>query len=266
VSQSVVAKYLRLTWEIKKVNFMAQMEYRMSFMLEVLVSMGVYASFALLWYLFFTKIPSVAGWTLRDQVTAISIAYFGDAIFSLVTCGMDELARMVAMGQLDNYLLLPNNVLWQVAISRTENYAFGSIIVSVANFSMFGDCTLPKFGLFLVMGFLSSMVMFNFVLITQSLGFWIGNFEAGADKIISVLYTLQTYPMKVAKGALRMIMIWIIPAYFTAMLPSQLVHEFSWWQLSWLIMYWAITFVIGVFLFYRGLQRYESTGLFQARI
>jgi ABC-2 type transport system permease protein len=266
VSRSVVAKYLRLTWEIKKVNFMAQMEYRVSFMLEVLVSMGVYASFAMLWYLFFSKVPAVDGWTLRDQVTAISVAYFGDAIFSLVTCGMDELTNMIALGQLDNYLMLPNNVLWQVAVSRTENYAFGSIIVSVANFCLFGDATPSKLILFFLMGILSSMVMFNFVLITQSLGFWIGNFEAGADKIISVLYTLQTYPMKVAKGALRVIMIAVIPAYFTALAPSQLIHQFNIPQLSLVLLYWIVTFVIGVNLFYKGLERYESTGLFQARI
>jgi ABC-2 type transport system permease protein len=263
---SVAAKYLSLTWEVKKVNFMAQMEYRVSFMMEVFVSMGVYAAMAFLWYLFFTKVPAVDGWTIQDQATVISMAWFGDAIFSLVTCGMDELAGMIARGELDTYLLWPNNVLWQIAISRTENYAFGSIVVSLINFSLFGGATPKTFVLFILIGLLASMIMFNFVLITQSLGFWIGNFEAGADKIISVLYTLQNYPARIFSGILRMIMVWIIPAYFTATLPSQLVHEFNWWQLSWLIVYWAITLAIGVVLFYRGLQKYESGSIIQARV
>ncbi len=266
MSLSVVAKYIRLTLEIKKVNLMAQMEYRLSFILEVLFSIGIHAAFMALWVLFFIKVPAVEGWTIRDSATLIGIAWLGDAIVGLVAGGIHKLSKLIAEGQLDVYLLMPHNLIWQISVARTYNYAFGSAIVCIMNFYLFGDFTPMRFAIFLLMSLISAFITFNFILIVQSLGFYFGNFETAADKMQSALYSLQFYPTNIYHGLLRFLMIWVFPAYFTAALPTQMVNEWSTLKFGMLVLFWVATGMIGVILFNKGLSRYESGSLIQSRV
>lgn len=266
MSLSAVAKYIRLTLEIKKVNLMAQMEYRLSFFLEVIFSIGIHAAFLYLWVLFFTKVPAVEGWTIRDSATLIGIAWLGDAFVGLLAGGIHGLAKMIANGQLDVYLLMPHNLIWQVAVTKTYNYAFGSAIVCMVNFYLFGDFTPARFALFIFMAIISALIMFNFILIAQSIGFYVGNFETAADKMQSALYTLQFYPTNIYHGVLRFLMIWIFPVYFTAALPTQLVNEWSTAKFGILLLFWAATGILGITIFNRGLSKYESGSLIQSRV
>lgn len=245
---------------------MAQMEYRLSFLLEVIFSIGIHAAFLSLWILFFSKVPSVEGWTIRDSATLIGIAWLGDAFVGLIAGGIHGLAKMIANGQLDVYLLMPHNLIWQISVTKTYNYAFGSAIVCIVNFYLFGDFTPHRFALFLLMSLFSGLILFNFILIAQSIGFYVGNFETAADKMQSALYSLQFYPTNIYHGFLRFLMIWIFPAYFTAALPTELVNEWSYTKFAALILFWAVTAALGITLFNKGLSRYESGSLIQSRI
>jgi ABC-2 type transport system permease protein len=263
---SVAAKYLKLTWEIKKIHLLSAMEYRMSFVLQIFFSVITHAAFLLLWILFFKKVPMVGGWQLKDTATLIGVAWFGDGLVGIILGGAHYLARIIALGELDYFLLLPHNLLWHISVSRTDLHSYGVLIVALVNFCLFGDFSWPRLVLFIIMSIISAAILFNFILITQAISFYVGNFEQAANKLLSALYGLVYYPYNVFSGILRFIAVMVIPAYFVGAVPAQLVHNFNIYGLLTLLIYWAATFVLGVVMFKRGLKRYESGSLIQVKL
>ncbi len=263
---SVAAKYVRLTWEIKKIHFLSAMEYRISFFLQIFFSIITHGSLLLLWILFFKKVPIVGGWQLKDTATLIAVVWFGDALVGIFLGGTHYLARIIALGELDYFLLLPHNLLWHVSVSRTDLHSCGVLIVALLNFWLFGDFSLFRFVIFLMMACISAAITFNFILITQSIGFYVGNFEQAANKMLSALYAIVYYPYNVFSGVLRFVTIIIIPAYFVGAVPARLIQTFDFYSLIALLTYWAITFVLAITLFKRGLKRYESGSLIQIKL
>jgi ABC-2 type transport system permease protein len=264
--KKTIVKYLKLTWEIKKINLLSEMEYRASFILQVIGNVFIISSFALLWILFFKKVPTLGSWQLSDMVTLIAVSWTGDALLFLVAGGLQYLARMIALGQLDYFILLPHNMLWHIAVSKTENFGISSLIVAITLFYLFGDCTPVTFLRFGAMSVVSAAIMFNYVLLTQSLGFFFGNFENGAKKLLSALYSLQYYPNIAFTGVLRFITMFIIPSYFSAALPAQMVHHFDWLYLFSIVIFWAVSLWLALFVYKRGLVRYESGNLIQVKM
>ena len=263
---SAVAKYAKLTWEIKKIHLLSAMEYRMSFVLQIFFSIVTHAAFLALWILFFKKVPVVGDWQLKDTATLIAIAWFGDALVGIIFGGAHYLARIIALGELDYFLLLPHNLLWHISVSRTDLHSYGVLIVAFVNFWLFGDFSWQRCIIFFLMSFISAAIMLNFVVATQAIGFYVGNFEQAASKMLSALYTLVYYPYSVLSSVLRFIAIVIVPAYFIGALPAHLVHHFNKEGLLLLLVYWAITFFGATTLFKRGLKRYESGSLIQMKL
>ncbi len=263
---SVVAKYLHLTWEIKKIHILSAMEYRVSFIMQMFFSIITYGSFLLLWILFFQKVPVVGNWRLEDTATLIAVAWFGDALVGIMLGGMHYLARIIALGELDYFLLLPHNLLWHVAVSRTDLHSYGALVVAFLNFLLFGDCSLARLFVFFAMSIVSAAIIFNFILITQSIGFFVGNFEQTANKMLNALYSIVYYPYSVFSGVLRFITIVLIPAYFVGTVPAQLVQHFDVRFFVMLLAYWAVTFVLAITIFKSGLKRYESGNLIQVKM
>lgn len=263
---SVVAKYLKLTWEIKKIHLLSAMEYRFSFVMQIFFSIITYGAFLLLWILYFQKVPNVGGWELKDTATLIAVAWFGDALVGILFGGAHYISRIITMGELDYFLLLPHNLLWHVAVSRTDLHSYGVLIVALVNFWLFGEVTFFRLLLFFGMALMSAAIMLNFVVITQTIGFYVGNFEQAANKLLSAMYALIYYPYNVFSGLLRFITFVFVPAYFVGALPAQLIQDFSVRYFFLLLMYWLVTLAVAVLFFRRGLKRYESGSLVQVKL
>src|SRR5579885_2782451 len=106
---SAAAKYVRLTWEIKKLNILAAMEYRTSFIMQVLFGSLIDISFGFLWIIYFQKFPVLENWTLQDTLLMLSVAWMGPALVYIISGGVPYLAQTIVLGQLDYFLALPHN-------------------------------------------------------------------------------------------------------------------------------------------------------------
>lgn len=263
---SKAVKYIRLTWEIKKLNLLAAFEYRFNFFTQILIGGLVDFAFFLLWMLFFDSFNSVKGWTFQDTALHLSIAWLGWSLVDIFAGGCHKIAKRINLGYIDYYLLLPQNVLWNISVNRMETSSIGTFFVSFIMFSYSGNITLAKFGLFIAMSIVSGLILYNFVVIVQSIAFYIGNFELPAHEILLALVNLFYFPFSVFSGVLKYIAMSIIPAYFICTAPSFLVESFNWNLFFAVIAFWGLSFIFAIKLFYSGLKRYESANLVQVNV
>src|SRR5262245_48288652 len=114
MSLSTVGKYLSLGWEMTKLSVLSAMEYRTSFLIQVIVMAVNNTAFLILWYIFFQKFPVINGWTFQDTVLLEALVAVNFSLVMIFGRGAFELARNITKGELDYFLSFPKNVLWHV--------------------------------------------------------------------------------------------------------------------------------------------------------
>jgi ABC-2 type transport system permease protein len=244
--------------ELCKTNLSSAMEYRANFISQVIGMMindGIYFVF---WLVFFDRFKVVRGWSMSDMVLLFAIittgyglafAFFGNAM---------TLADLIAQGRLDYYLALPRDVLLHVLASRSILSAWGDLTFGLLAFLFTGRFSLPEIALWLLASVCSGAVLVSSFAIFGCLSFWLGNASALAAQAQNAILTLALYPRDIFEGAVRFIMLTLIPAAFVGAIPLDIVRRLDWTALLGLI-----AFAIGITLlmrlvFYTGLRRYES--------
>lgn len=265
MSRSAVGRYLLLTWDIKKLVLASAMSYRTSFLMQVLGMLFNDGAWMILWYMFFKSFPKVNGWGYQEMVILFAFSTLIYAFCSIPFDGISELSKYIVTGQLDVYLTGPKNVLWAVAISRSDIAALGDgLFGCVLLFCAYGFAPF-KIIWFLFITLLASVLFFDFMLILQSLAFWLGDVEDAAKRVTHMLLNFMMYPQSVFKGWLKLIMMSVLPAFFMITVPVQLIMEFSWSYFAIFITTIVVATRGTLWIFNKGLTRYESGNLMTTR-
>lgn len=244
--------------ELWKTNLSSAMEYRASFISQVigmLINDGIYFVF---WLLFFDRFKVVRGWGMSDMVLLFSIITTGYGLAFVGFGNAMNLAELIAQGRLDYYLTLPRDVLLHVLASRSILSAWGDLTFGLMAYLFTGRFSLPEIALWLLASLCSGAVLVSSFSIFGCLSFWLGNASQLAIQANNAILTLAMYPRDIFEGAVRFLMLTLIPAAFVGAIPLDVVRRLDWTALLGLI-----AFAIGItlfmrFVFYTGLRRYES--------
>ncbi len=261
-----VKKYLILTGEVLKANLRIAVEYRMSFIMQVVGMVANDLLMIFLWVIFFQRFGEINGWTFRDTVMLWSITTVNFAIVMLMFRGAFELAKTITWGDLDYYLSFPVDILWYVAVSQMSVPAVGDLFFGVVLYLLYGDLSFSGIILYIFLCGVTAWIFFSFIVLTQSIAFFVGNFEEAAEQWFHMLLGFTLYPQSVFHGVLKMLMFTLVPAFFIATLPVEVINVFSWKKIGWLFGFGLITFLAAVGLFRWGLRRYESGNLISFRM
>jgi ABC-2 type transport system permease protein len=265
MSWSTVVKYLQLTWQLKKLSIQAAMSYRASFLIQVFGMVFNNAAWIILWALFFKRFPTLNGWGLEHTLLLYSFGTLAFALCVIPAEGVAYLARYVVSGELDSYLTMPKNVLWSIAVSKVDISAIGDGLFGFALMFYIYGFALSKIFWFLLLTSLSAILFFDFLVILQSLSFWLGDIEDVAKRIIYMLIGFMFYPQSIFSGFLKIIMMTIMPAFFVVTVPLSLLTEFSWCYLAILLASVMVGTAGALWIFNKGLARYESGNLMTTR-
>jgi len=90
------------------------------------------------------------------------------------------------------------------------------------------------------------------------IGFYVGNFEEGADQLFFALLGFTLYPQTVFSGALKLITLTILPAFFIAALPVSIMRTFSFTGLGIVAVAAVVSATLAITFFRISMRRYES--------
>ena len=265
MSLSAVGNYLRLTWDIKKLVLATAMSYRAAFLVQVFGMFFNDSAWMILWYIFFKSFPTVNGWGFHEMIILYA---FGTLVYAFCefTCdGVSELAKYIVTGQLDLYLTGPKNVLWSLAVGKSDISALGDGLFGIVLLVWaYGFAPLKIFW-FLIMTLLSAVLFFDFMLIIQSLAFWFGDIEDAAKRVVHMLLSFMFYPQSIFTGALKILTMTVLPAFFMITVPTSLIIEFNWGYFAIFVCSIILGTSFALWFFNIGLARYESGNLMTTR-
>lgn len=263
---TVAKSYLKLLWIFLKFNLSAAMEYRVSFIVQVVGMMLNNASFIFFWWIIFEKIPNIAGYTMKDVMFlwALSSSTFGLAF--VLFGNINRVTNIIVNGELDTYLLQPRDVYFTMLSTHSKTSAWGDFFYGIILFVIiygFSPEKLILFGLFTILG---SLVFGTTLVIFHSLTFYIGNASGIANAVFEFMITFTLYPEGIYKGAVKWIIYTILPAGFIVFLPYNIMQAFNWGSFGILVIFDILYIILGYLIFNRGLKNYESGNLITTKM
>jgi len=242
-------------------NLQGALEYRISFVSQVVAMLFNDLIWLIFWLAYFTSFPLVAGWGRADIITMWAVIASGFGLATTLFGGTYQIAGMVMRGELDFYLALPKPALLHLLISHMDMTAPGDFLFGALVYCALVQPGPLQFVLFLLFTITGAAIFVAFGVITQSLAFWLGNAEGLGHQLGNALITFSTYPTVIFRGIAKLALFTILPAGFVSYLPVRLLRSFSWPIFGGLMLFTIAVLILAEFVFRAGLRRYESGNL-----
>ena len=256
---------LRVTRQSIKYALQREMLNKVTFISNIFFMIINNSCFIVQWIILYSLKDEVGGyifkqalllWGMAALVYGISRFFFREAF---------DLSEIINSGKLDNYLVQPKNILIQCITSSVEVSAIGDMLYGMIMLVIFG-LSIKTILLFLFCGICGALVVVSISIIFSSLAFWFGRTEMVANTINSLMINFATYPEGIFKGLIKILFYTILPLGLTTYVPVQLISNFNPIYLLYMVIGTIVFIMTAFIMFYKGLKRYSSTNLINARI
>jgi ABC-2 type transport system permease protein len=235
------------------------MEYRASFISQIVGMMLNNSIYLVFWIIFFEQFDAVRGYSLDDIFLLFAIASLGYGLAHMFAGNTRQyLAYLIAQGRLDYYLVFPRNLLLHVIFSRMIISTIGDVSFAVIAYTFTGRFHPIEIALFLISAVLAALIYIAYSIIAGSLAFYMGNAQYTSQQMTGVMLTFALYPNSLFSGLSRFLLYSLIPAAFVGAMPVEIVRGRDGSLLLVLIGVTVVMWAIAIAVFYLGLRRYES--------
>lgn len=244
---------------LMSVNLSSAMEYRASFITQILgmfLNNGIYFVF---WMIFFDQFGAVRGYEMGDIYLLFAVATFGYGVaYSFAGNVGPFMAYLIAQGRLDYYLVLPRPLLPHVMFSRMVVPALGDLFFGIMAYLFTGRFHPLEIALFVSSSVLAGSIFVGFSALTGALAFFMGNARYLSQQMQMAMLTFALYPITLFSGGVRVLLFTLLPAAFIAAVPVEIISTRNGWLLLGLLGVAVVVWVLATAVFYIGLRRYES--------
>ncbi|MBL8638542.1 MAG: ABC-2 family transporter protein [Alphaproteobacteria bacterium] len=228
-------------------------------------SLLIHLCYIPVWFVMFSRIPSINGWGIEHALLAYAVATSCWGLVSLLAYGLRTIPEQIDNGEMDGYLTLPQPVLISAAICTSKSTGLGEVIFGIAVCVYAGihyGTNLSYLPLLILLG---SAILAGGVLFIASLGFWMRQYYSSAEEIYFNLNLMSSRPAPIFTGVFQLISLTILPFGLMTHAPIQMVAAHQTSLLSLVIIGVVGYCIFSISFFYLGLKRYESGNRFGVR-
>ncbi len=228
VERGALASDLAVTWRLLMARLRGQMQYRASFISQIVGNAAIgLAEFASI-LVFFLHIDTLGGWTIGEIALLYGVATIGFGLGHLVASGLSGFSQMMVEGTFDQMLTRPVSPFLQVVGSdiqlRRLGHVVQGIVALVVGFSLVDVpwdaarvIALPA-----ILALIAAIYVTLFAL-EATVSFWT---TQGIEAVNIATYggnTVGTYPIDVFADWLKGFFLFIVPLAFAVHIPM------AWW-------------------------------------
>lgn len=256
-----------LAWSYVLMLAKARMSYRADFFVEVASDVLLQAVNLAFLAVVFTRIEALGGWSFDEVLFIYGFSLIPFALFNASFASLSAVGgRYVVSGELDRVLTRPMNALLQVQLEllrpqALNGVALGLVVMAIASVGLQIAWT-PLDVLAMIAATLGAWLVYGGVFVTvASLTFWTQDRGAGFFPIAYNTIQFGRYPLNIYPAMVQFLLTFVLPYAFIAFLPAAGVLRSEYARLGWLTLpVGIVVFVIGLFVWKRGLARYEGAG------
>jgi ABC-2 type transport system permease protein len=262
---------LDITFALWLAGLKGQMQYRMNFVLNVLMGL-VYqcTGFAFIWVVL-SRFEAVAGWSLGEVAFLYGLRLVMHALNGFFSGQVFDIEWMVRQGDFDRYLVRPIAPLLQITAFYVPVSAFGDLIGGIGLF--IAATTLvalnwsPVLVVYLLLAIVGgSMIEMALRYMFAALAFRFLSANAFLVLLDTLFSNFGNYPLTIFNSVLQFILTFALPLAFMAYLPAIVILErTSELQIHPLFAYGApiagVIWLVGALAFFQNeMRHYQSSG------
>lgn len=248
-----------------KYNIMREMANKFTFVTNIAFMMLNNAAFIVQWVILFRLRGEIGGYTMKEIMLLWGLTASSYGLSHILFARVFTLHELIVNGKLDAYLVLPKNVLLSVMTSASETSSIGDFLYGLVVMCVF--CfSVRRFFLFLLFTVTGALILTAFALLAGSLSFWFVRSEMFGVHMINTMISFSTYPDGIFHGISRFLLYFVIPVGMAVYRPVHIMVRFDVAMLFHVIGYASVLMAAAVYVFYRGLRRYSSGNLMEARM
>lgn len=248
-----------------KYNIMREMVNKVTFVTNIIFMMLNNASILVQWVILFHLREEVGGYTMKEIMLLWGMTAASYGLSHILFARVFSLPELIISGKLDAFLVQPKNVLLGVMTSATNVSAIGDFLYGLVVIGIFctGVSGLYLLPLFVLTG---TAIFVAYALLLGSLSFWFVRMDMLSGQMMMGMISFATYPDGIFKGVSRFLLYFIIPVGMAVYHPVHMMISFDKRLLLTVLVYTFLLGTAAVTAFYRGLRRYASSSLMEARL
>ena len=259
-------KELNFLLAIWKANLLSTMEYRAAFLSQTIGMMLNDFMYFVIWIIFFDRFKDVRGWGLNDMYVTYGVLATSFGLVSILFGNAFNLSDIISKGRLDYYLSFPRPVLLHAVASRMIASGVGDFSYGFVSYGLSGFFTWDGLLRFILGSLLAAVVFAAFLILIQSLAFWLGIMSNLSALALNAMLTFGIYPITLFDNYAKLILFTLIPAALVGALPAEFIRAFTWQTLAQLLVGAIVFLLIAIAVFRLGLRRYESGSAIQVEV
>jgi ABC-2 type transport system permease protein len=142
----------------------------------------------------------------------------------------------------------------------------GDFTYGFISYGLSGQFTWDGLLRFILATLFAAAVFAAFLILIQSLAFWLGMMSNLSALALSALLTFGIYPITLFDNFAKLILFTVIPAALVGAVPAEFIRSFTWQTLAELLVGAAVFLLIAIAVFRLGLKRYESGSAIQVEV
>jgi ABC-2 type transport system permease protein len=259
-----MTSYLQIWLASARYSLVRAMMFRGDLLIWSLVELFWMTANVLMITVLYQHTASIAGWNEYEMLLLVGTAMLIQRLLmGFFWSSLFEMGRNIRTGAFDFVLAQPGHPLFMASTRKLDPDGLANSLVALGLVAFAAHrlhlhpsaADLALYGL-LVLGGLA--VHYSILVLTMSLTFWLKS----AQNIEGSYFTIAEFsrlPREAFRGAANVLFVWVLPAVVVSNAPARtLLHGFDpIWGL-WLFAAAVGWLGIAVFVFNRGLRRYES--------
>lgn len=226
---SVIKKYLKLLVSLFKTSFIADLEYRINFVTQIVTDILWYGTQISIYEVLFSNTKIIGDWDITQTRVFLAIVFVVDCYYMLFFhANLDNFTEKIRKGDLDLLLSKPINSQFMVSFQKIDTAYISNLIITHVWF-LYTLSLLPEFHIEKVL-LVFLYIPFGIV-ITYSLRFLISSTAVIFTKSESLqfiwysLYRIAMRPDAIYPQVIRMIILTVFPMAFIASIPARVLFE-----------------------------------------
>ncbi|MGH8889782.1 MAG: ABC transporter permease [Acidothermaceae bacterium] len=219
---------LRVAWHLERAAFRGQLEYRLDFVILLLMGVAYQSSgLAFIWVVL-QRFDTIGGWSFHELVFLYALRLLAHVVWYIPFNQIGYVDQLVREGVFDQILVRPMNPLLQVMTRKFSMNIVGDAVLCVALFS-YAVATAPVHLSAIDVVYIALAVLGGalaegaFVLMVSSLAFRVLQTWALDYLVDNVYLMFGSYPLRIFGFAASWAFTWIVPVAFVSYIPSSVL-------------------------------------------
>lgn len=231
-------KYLGIYKAFFKASFVADLEYRLNFVILVIGEFIWYSTQLILFEVLYRHTNIIGDWDIHQMRVFLFLVLFVDSIYMILwDPNFSAFTENVRKGTLDLLLMKPINSMFMLSSQRISISHIPCFFITLSGL-IWALNRLPEFNwmkllwlIFLIPAGLSVIFCGRFALNSTSIIFTRADF---LQYVWYSLFRLGLRPDAIYSGALRIVLIFVLPFAMVASIPARILLEpTALWMIAW---------------------------------